>query len=311
MAIYNIAGVKKYDEDLETLLDEGLGTSAEILVGRENYDFRGLCFDDIKLNDRVLNGHYFDECTFRGADLSGCIFTFGHLRECDFTGANLQGVQFLNCNMRHSIFSWANLQGAEIKECMMRSVNFRGANLTFVDFEGSDLRCSDFREANCRQSKWHGSRFVNCDWRATILDKTNGIPRWMKNQKEAYDLMPANHKCISWKLLGQSYRGIYRPHIVYEVGKTYDATRGGKSPIDATTNPGIALAPLSWCLQEWMTHGASARWHLMMVEFNAGDVVSDSIYKFTVSKLKVLEEIDLMKYVDDVGEGNIETLQVR
>ena len=48
-----------------------------------------------------------------------------------------------------------------------------------------------------------------------------------------------------------------------------------------------------------------------MVEFNAGDVVSDSNSKFTVSKMKILREIDLMKYVNQLDDGNIETLQVR
>ena len=76
----------------------------------------------------------------------------------------------------------------------------------------------------------------------------------------------------------------YIVHMKYEIGKTYDATRGGKSPIDATKNPGIALAPLTWVLKEWMAMGANPNWHLFMVEFNAGDVVSDSNSKFTVSK---------------------------
>ena len=55
--------------------------------------------------------------------------------------------------------------------------------------------------------------------------------------------MPPDYKCISWKLLGENpYRGIYRPHMKYEIGKTYDAAN--KEP--------IALAPLTWVLKEWM-----------------------------------------------------------
>ena len=57
--------------------------------------------------------------------------------------------------------------------------------------------------------------------------------------------------------------------------------------------------------------GANPNWHLFMVEFNAGDVISDSNSKFTVSKMKILREIDLMKYVNQLDDGNIETLQVR
>ena len=123
--------------------------------------------------------------------------------------------------------------------------------------------------------------------------------------------MPPDYKCISWKLLGANYRGIYRPHMVYVEGETYDATRDGKSPIDATKNPGIALAPLDWVLREWTANGANVNWKLFMVEFAAGDVVSDSHNKFTVSKMKILKEIDLQQFADMLNDGNIETLQVR
>lgn len=310
MAIYNIQGVKKYDEDLEELLDQGLGVSTTILEGRENYDFCGLNFDGLKMNNVVLDGHYFDNCTFRDADLSGCTFKFGHFRDCDFTEAKLSGTQFLNCNMRHTNMSRISMQGGVINNCMMKSVNFWAAHLSHVDFSGSDLRKARFCESNCRHTVWTDTKFTSCDFRSTLLFKTVGIPRWMRGQKEAYDLMPPDHKCISWKLLGESYRGIYRPHMVYEVGKTYDATRGGESPIDATLNPGIALASLDWVLKEWMSTGAKPNWHLFMVEFNAGDVVSDSHTKFTVSKLTVLKEVDLTKYTEELGEEDIETMQV-
>tara|TARA_B100000900_G_scaffold215046_1_gene182133 strand:+ start:120 stop:1055 length:936 start_codon:yes stop_codon:yes gene_type:complete len=309
--IYNLEGVKVYDETLEQLLDAGMGVDADILTGRDNPDFLNLNFDGIVMRDRVMDGIYLDHCSFRDADLSGCVFKFGHIRDTDFTGARLKGVQFINCNMRHANLSHVWMSGGRILDSMMRSVNFYSAKLQFVDFTGSDCRKADFREINGRGTIWTGARFTNCDFRSAQFHKTTGLPNWMNKQKEAYDNMPPDYKCISWKLLGENYRGIYRPHMKYEIGKTYDATRGGKSPIDATKNPGIALAPLTWVLKEWMAMGANPNWHLFMVEFNAGDVVSDSNSKFTVSKMKILKEIDLMKYVNQLDDGNIETLQVR
>jgi len=309
--IYNLEGVKIYDETLVELLEGGKGVDADILTGRDNPDFLNLDFDNLVMHDKVIKDVYFDNCSFRDADLSGCIFEFGHLRDADFTGAKLKGTQFINCNMRHANMSHVNMSGGVIKDCMMRSVNFYGARLQYVDFSGSDCRKSDFRDINGRGTVWTGARFTNCDWRSALLHKTTGIPRFMRSQKEAYDQMPPDYKCISWKLLGEGKRGIYRPHMVYEVGKIYDATRGGASPIDATKNPGIALAPLTWVLKEWMALGAKPNWHLFMVEFNAGDVVSDSNSKFTVTKLKVLKEVDLNKYINIIDDGNTETLQVR
>ena len=47
-----------------------------------------------------------------------------------------------------------------------------------------------------------------------------------------------------------------------------------------------------------------------MVEFNGRDVVSDSKSSLQF-EMKILREIDLMKYVNQLDDGNIETLQVR
>ena len=154
--IYNLEGVKVYDETLEQLLDAGMGVDADILTGRDNPDFLNLNFDGIVMRDRVMDGIYLDHCSFRDADLSGCVFKFGHIRDTDFTGARLKGVQFINCNMRHANLSHVWMSGGRILDSMMRSVNFYSAKLQFVDFTGSDPRKADFREINGRGTIWTG-----------------------------------------------------------------------------------------------------------------------------------------------------------
>ena len=69
--IYNLEGVKVYDETLEQLQMVGMGVDADILTGRDNPDFLNLNFDGIVMRDRVMDGIYLDHCSFRDADLSG------------------------------------------------------------------------------------------------------------------------------------------------------------------------------------------------------------------------------------------------
>ena len=53
--IYNLEGVKVYDETLEQLLDAGMGVDADIPTCRDNPDFLNLNFDGIVMRDRVMD----------------------------------------------------------------------------------------------------------------------------------------------------------------------------------------------------------------------------------------------------------------
>lgn len=299
--LYSNQGIKKYDETLDELIEKGMGSSTKLEHGRENYDFENIDFSGQDISNKVFNKVYFDRCNFRGANLSGTIFKNGHMRDSDFSNAILEGAQIIDCNVRDSRFDNVRAKGMVMINCMAKHMSMINADLRAVDFTGTNMRKTNLRSANCWASKgWDTVRFNMVDWRSTMLSKTD-LPTWMWENVEQYKLMDADTPCISWKLTLSDGRGIYKPLIKYEVGETYEASRGGESPLDATTNPGIALANLTWVLKEWISLGANPNWKLFMVEFKAGDVVgSGSGEKWTVSKFKIIKEVSLEPYHKEI-----------
>jgi uncharacterized protein YjbI with pentapeptide repeats len=69
-----------------------------------NHDFSGISFENAKLNGAKLDGSRFHDCSFRRADLTGCIAIGCQFDQVEFSGAKLANSDFTKSSFRHTKF---------------------------------------------------------------------------------------------------------------------------------------------------------------------------------------------------------------
>lgn len=99
---------------------------------------------------------------FRGADLSGEVFTQLDLHLRDFRRAILRNAQFIHCD----------LTGVNFADADLAEANFRGAKLLDVDFTNANLTKTNFYKANLCGAAFLGSNLFSTNFREAEIGQT-------------------------------------------------------------------------------------------------------------------------------------------
>lgn len=272
--------------------------------GGENQDYS---YND--LSEESFDGIDFDRCDFTGANLQGTTFKNCYMRGSVFVDADLRQCSFENVNLRESRI--VNVRGKLSKwiDCNLSRADFSGSDLQYANFTNSDLRMANFRNARCDSADFTNAWIKGIGTRGAKLTKAK-IHEWLGSHVHRYRVLPPETKCYAYKLTNSGGYGPYHPKIKYYVGQVADASIQDNRTIAVNpvghgdeTNTGIAIAPLDWVLKEWLLNGADPNWKLFRVEFEAKDVIKgEGNAKFNVTKMKVLEEVSLTPYYEELKD---------
>jgi uncharacterized protein YjbI with pentapeptide repeats len=94
-------------------------------------------FDSADLTQTFFRESLFEQCSFRGADLSKAEFINVDCSEADFTEANLSFIKLKNTNFRESSLINTNLGGAIFLNSDLRGADLTGAYLEDTSFLGT------------------------------------------------------------------------------------------------------------------------------------------------------------------------------
>jgi uncharacterized protein YjbI with pentapeptide repeats len=156
-----------------------VGNDDEVWVEREfaAHDFRD---DDLSRlrTERVI----FDECDFRGVDLTESEHVGSAFRNCRFERATLHHSMFAQCSMLGSVFSECRMRPLKLVEvdltlavlggCDLRSVDLSGCRLREASLVETDLRKAVLRGADLRGARLQKTRLDEADLRGARTDAT-------------------------------------------------------------------------------------------------------------------------------------------
>lgn len=151
-----------------------------IFTNKEYYDE---IFENIKINQKVINSIEFDNCTFKNCSfnktsLKYCKFTECMFENCDLSLLNIKGsvfndvqikdskaiginwtmggqpfdINFYNCDISMSSFYNLDLRHSQIISCRANDIDFGKTNLEKVNFKDTDLLGSLFGDTNLKDT---------------------------------------------------------------------------------------------------------------------------------------------------------------
>ncbi len=121
--------------------------------------FRQLSLRDADLSGLDAANTHFDECdfslsSFRGATLSGAVFTRTAMRQTDFSGAALVGTRFVDgCDLTLARLTDAAAMEAVFTGSVLDEADLTGADLQRADFEGTTVRNARLDRADLRGAR--------------------------------------------------------------------------------------------------------------------------------------------------------------
>ncbi len=168
-------------------------------------EFKGLNFENERLNCVTFTSCTFEKCSFRETEFSHCKFqdckfhacdlSLVILKECSFkstlfensqlvgvswTDTNLtqaksafvKPVDFVGCVLNHSTFMGANLKNAQIKKCIAKDVSFEEADLSHANCTSTDFADSRFLHTNLTEADFTDASNYSIAANANTLRKT-------------------------------------------------------------------------------------------------------------------------------------------
>jgi uncharacterized protein YjbI with pentapeptide repeats len=138
--------------------DEGVWVEREFVA----HDFRDEDLSRLH-TERVV----FDECDFRGVDLTESEHVGSAFRNCRFERATLHHSAFRHCSMLGSVFTECRMRPLKLVEVDMTLAVLDGCDLKGVDLSGCRLREASLVEADLRKAVLRGA-----DLRGARLGKT-------------------------------------------------------------------------------------------------------------------------------------------
>lgn len=307
MAIYTLTGRLKFDQDLKEILNDRESltyTQFDRSTSKSKFKFQGCDFRNLDLRGLHVKSLVMDECDFSGSDLRGCVFENCGFRSTIFNRCQLDGADFIGCNLREGYVTECWAFEAKFLNCNMHNTSLERTTFVRAHFENNDMRKVNARNCDFTNMFWEKNRARGMILRNTQFNWSNA-PEFFHNEAMIYPQVDPSTKFYAFKLTDAHCKGIYHPLITYSVGKECVATEQdtGHVPLDARDNIGIALAPMDWCLREWVLCGAHSDYHLFLCEFNAEDVIiNEGNAKFNVKRMKIIKEIDMTPYVEMMSE---------
>jgi hypothetical protein len=189
-----------------------------------------------------------------------------------------------------AVSSDANLGGANLRDANLRDANLRGAYLGGANLGGANLRDAYLRDANLGGAYLRGAYLGDANLRGAYLRDAKGLNSYAVN--DLLILADQVGKIRAYKLVSREGIGPFNGGITYEVGQTY-SVKDADCDSDTQCGPGINLATLPWCIQNW-----SEGMRILLAEFSAKDIaaIPNGDGKFRVHKAKIVKELDLAAY---------------
>ena len=173
------------------------------------------------------------------------------------------------CALEAAVKASTVLRGAYLRGAYLRGAYLQGADLQGADLRGAYLRGADIQGAYLRGAYGLIAQLVTP--LLMLLDQPGAI--------RAYKLVTAE---------GDS--PINDSKIRYEIGNRIEVL-DACTDVNKVCAAGISVAPLDWCLLEWMPG-----WRVLLVEFVVADIAAiptGTDGKFRLHRCTIISEVDL------------------
>ena len=187
----------------------------------------------------------------------------------------------------------ANLSGAYLS----------GADLARANLSGADLARANLTRANLSGANLTGANLSGAYLSGAYLTGANGINKYMTSPM--YMLLDQVGEIRAYKLVTRDGHGPHYPTLTYSVGQAYTEPNF-EADERVSCGPGINLAPLDWCLQNWQDG-----YRILVASFESKHGTEDNICvpigsdgKFRVRSCKIVSEVDLVGigFLNEEGE---------
>lgn len=240
-----------------------------------NKDLRGadLCKADLHGSDfqgANLSGANLVRADLRGADLHGAVLQDADLTGADLLRANLAEANLREANLQEPYLRGANLQGATLQGCPLHDADLGGAdlrraNLREASLWKADLRWADLQDAILTGTNLREADFTGANLRGVNLRDVVGISAYLRTPLQGLVFGSLWFKLVDW-----TDEGVFRGGIKYVEGKTYEEVADVDPGRECSA--GINVAPLDWCLKEWIAGGMSRKWSIFVIDALPSDI---------------------------------------
>ena len=144
-----------------------------VVMGRE---FIQCTFNRCTLGKTTFEDCYFEDCEFLNCDLCMLNVTASSFRNVRFTSCKMLAIQwykasdpiqisFSGCAISYSTFYKQNLKKCTIVGCVAKEVTFIETDLEEADFSDTDLEGTLFQKANLKKANFEGAKnyFINLE----------------------------------------------------------------------------------------------------------------------------------------------------
>lgn len=174
--------------------------------------FTRLAFE-IDLPGRTAESVEFDQCRFRGADLSGCRLRRARFSDCliettnlanlraeraamwrtHLTGSRLTGLHWLDGSLHHVTVEGCRADLAVFRSTSFRQVRFQQCNLTRADFQNADLTGAEFVDCDLSGAQFSYATMTGARFQACQLDGIGGVTSFHGAILTDQDLVALSH----------------------------------------------------------------------------------------------------------------------
>lgn len=171
-------------------------------------------FDAAAIITTPLSRDEYEECTFRGCDLSGKDLSGYRFIDCTFEQCNLSNAHLAKTVFNNTSFAECKLLGLRFADCSPFGItlSFAGCKLDHASFyslkiPGTKFRDCDLHEADFSATDLSSAVFADCDLTGAIFDSTN-IEKADLRSARNYTIDPDNNRIKKAKFAVPAVTGL-------------------------------------------------------------------------------------------------------
>lgn len=142
-------------------------------------------FDKTKFPGKAHQETIFENCTFKGCDLSNINFSGSDFIDTVFDTCNFSGAKFSNSGLKNVTFKGCKLSGVNLGNCndFLFSANFEDCILDYASFHkkknkkcsfvNCSMKSTDLTEADLTEATFQNCDLQNAEFGRTILVSAN------------------------------------------------------------------------------------------------------------------------------------------
>lgn len=130
-------------------------------------------FERVEFTPHAIDDTEFENCVFRGCDLSNFVVAGSDFVDCRFEGCNLSMFVPNHCGMKQVAFADSKLVGVDFTKCteFAFSVSFARCNLDFARFMKMPLKSTRFDTCSLREAQFGEANLTNASFAECNLDR--------------------------------------------------------------------------------------------------------------------------------------------